>query len=391
MTAKLRLAIDARSAQYHAGGVPRYSADLIAALGRYQAQFEFQFVLDAKLATDHLQLPPASVTLPTRSSLNSPTRDLWEELVLPRMLDTAGAQVFHGLSYVVPMRPTRFAKVATFHDAIVFTEHDARGKVSKARLRMLLQLIARAADRIVTDSDYSAGEIERYLPPARGKITRIWAGITETFFSPPAAATVQDVLQRAAAPDGYVLYYGGFRAYKNVDRLLRAFRHVANACPHQLVLAGPIQSIPDACHKLIADLQLTNRVTLFGYAEDEELKALLNRCSAFVFPSAIEGFGLPVAEALACGAPVLCSDKGSLPEIAGDAALYLEELAPEAIARCIIAVLGNAELQDALRSRGPLRAKRFTWENAGAAFAELYQDVHERKARARKAGYGSAK
>jgi glycosyltransferase involved in cell wall biosynthesis len=371
------LAFDARSAQYRGSGVASYASGLVGALAQVSERFDFVFLLDVSLPTAHLAFPPGARFLTTSvGRADWLRRDLWGEIVLSRRLRALKVDLFHGLDYTVPMRSTPFVKVATFHDAAVFTPLDGRSALAKARTRLMHRAIAVTADALVTDSDYSRGEIVRYLPAARDKITTTWVGIGDTFFRPAPVESMAGALAKARAPQGFVLYYGGFLKHKNVELLLRAYQRVAAQCALQLVLVG---AGAERLGEMIATLGLRERVTFFGYASEDELKALLDQCALFVCPSALEGFGLPVAEAMARGAPVLCSTNGSLPEIAGDAVRYFPEATPEALARTILSTLADADLLTRLRAAGPLRAQRFRWAALMGPLADLYETLIRRK------------
>jgi glycosyltransferase involved in cell wall biosynthesis len=265
------------------------------------------------------------------------------------------------------------------HDATVFSEHDPRSTVAKARLKMMIHLAASSADIIITDSDFSASQLEHFVPSARGKITRIWAGVSNTFLETTDEVVCKQTLEKVPLDKGFVLYYGGYRKYKNVHLLLRAYAQVASKFPHQLVLVGSANSLDDTYSALIHELGLEDRVTLFGFATDVELKVLLANCAVFVFPSATEGFGLPVVEAMACGAPVVCSTGGSLPEIAGDAALYVNDLTADALANAIQRVLTNEDLRRQLLKAGILRSRQFRWSETTRQLIDVYREVAQKR------------
>jgi glycosyltransferase involved in cell wall biosynthesis len=165
----------------------------------------------------------------------------------------------------------------------------------------------------------------------------------------------------------YVLYVGGHWAHKNVRRLLSAFRQLKGPDGLRLVLVGggPVRNITE----VIARLDLGDRVVLLRDLPDADLSSLYADCSVFVCPSLYEGFGLPVLEALAHGAPVACSNSSSLPEVAEQAAVYFDPRSVSDIAGQIQALLDNRALAGELRSAGPRQAARFSWERTA-------QEVH---------------
>jgi glycosyltransferase involved in cell wall biosynthesis len=129
-----------------------------------------------------------------------------------------------------------------------------------------------------------------------------------------------------------------------------------------LVIAGKRGWLTESIERRAAELGVAERVRFTGYVADEDLPALLSGALAFVLPSLYEGFGMPVLEAMACGAPVLASNTSSLPEIAGDAALLVDPTDTAALADGLARLAANAELRDELRARGLARAAAFTWD-----------------------------
>jgi glycosyltransferase involved in cell wall biosynthesis len=173
----------------------------------------------------------------------------------------------------------------------------------------------------------------------------------------------------------YLLHVGSrARAYKNFDRLLRAFARVAAREPDP-VLAVVGKPLDGEEVRRVADLRLEGRVLSIGPVSDGELAALYRGCVAVVYPSLYEGFGIPLLEAMACGAPVVCSDGGSLPEVAGDAALLFEARSDEALAAALGRVLEEPILLRDLRERGFRRVTAFDWRRTIDATVEVYRRV----------------
>ncbi len=250
-----------------------------------------------------------------------------------------------------------------------------------------MKVVAARADAIITDSDYSRREIERYLPASRQKTHRIWVGIAETFFTPAEPGAVGPCLAKARVSDGFILYYGGFAEHKNVDLLLRAFALLRKTRKQRLVLVGAAgRSTGGGLDRTVDALGISDSTTVFGFASEAELKILLDNCSLFVCPSAHEGFGLPVAEAMARGAPVVCSTHGSLPEIAGDAVVYFEGADAETLASAMKKVLDDEDLRNCMRKDGPARAQHFRWGAVIPELAELYVKLIAEQRRADRRG-----
>ena len=225
---------------------------------------------------------------------------------------------------------------------------------------------------------------DRLAHVSSSKITVVHHGLSERFRPVEEPAAIATVLDRyglrgtetrrhgdTETPCGYFLYVGTVQPRKNLVRLIEAFARIAQAtdgnlqsaiCNLQLVIAGKRGWLTDSIERRVAELGIAERVRFTGYVADEDLPALLSGALAFVFPSLYEGFGMPVLEAMACGAPVLASATSALPEVAGDAALLIDPEDTAAIAHGLERLAGDADLRADLRARGLVRAAQFTWE-----------------------------
>jgi alpha-1,3-rhamnosyl/mannosyltransferase len=174
-------------------------------------------------------------------------------------------------------------------------------------------------------------------------------------------------------PQPYLLYVGINKPHKNLPRLVEACARLGPDAP-ALLLAGPHDSRFPQTRQTIERLGLTGRARWLGRVSDEELAALYANAALVTIPSLAEGFGFPVLEAMALGAPVACSDISALRELAEDAALYFDPLNVEAIAATIRRALTDSELRQAMRRRGLARAADFTWARAAAATRRVYEE-----------------
>ncbi|MCP5432835.1 MAG: glycosyltransferase family 4 protein [Alphaproteobacteria bacterium] len=237
--------------------------------------------------------------------------------------------------------------------------------------------------RAMTVSQSSARDIEAYIGIPRTKIDVVTEGPDAAF------RLIEDPSVRARArasigvPDGapFFVYVGGFNRHKNVLRLIAAFeRALASRPDAHLAIVGNLSgkgfwdNVPELQAAATASPALAERVHFAGELPDAQLAELLNAASALVFPSLFEGFGLPAVEAMACGLPVLASDRGSLPEVVGEAGLLFDPEDVAAIARTLLAFLADPAMAARLAAAARERARRFTWERA----AELAEGCFRR-------------
>ncbi len=379
MTEKPLIALDLRPAQSDGVGVATVGQQMLKHLNVLKDRFRFLLVFDGTLPTDHLPLPPyADVLLTTVGRSDRFRRDFHDQVTLPRRLKKAGVALYHNIDFGGPIFPVPYAVVSSFLDAIAFDPIDERAELVKLRLRALLHLVARRADAIVTISDHALGELSRCIPAVRGKIHRIWCSLDDAYFAPPQPDALASCNARLGGRKGFVLYYGGFTRRKNTRVIIDALK----ACPPDihLVIAGGGNG-PKKMAEQAQELGIGDRVHLFGFASIPELRALLSLCSVSVFPSLLEGFGLPAAEAMAAGTPVISSTSSSLPEIAGDAVEYFPPTDSKKLAEILARVMGSPTLRAAMVLRGIKRAnEHFTGARAMSQYGDLYAQVLAQRA-----------
>lgn len=232
------------------------------------------------------------------------------------------------------------------------------------------------ARRIVTVSQASKKDIEKSWPQALAKLVVISEGVDRCFLTGHDRAGGVDVLKRLnVETDRYFLHITNARPYKNTTGLLRAFADIADRCDHPMVIVGNLGRFRSAVLHTIEELRLDNRMRIAGRLPDEEMVILMRNATCLAFPSFFEGFGLPVAEAMAAGCPVLTSDRGALAEVVGDAAVIVDPNRIASISQGLLRLAGDRGLRDDLRRRGAARAAKFSWSEVAAKITEVYEDI----------------
>jgi glycosyltransferase involved in cell wall biosynthesis len=231
------------------------------------------------------------------------------------------------------------------------------------------------ADAIVTDSENSRRDIERFFPRARGRVTVAPLAAHPRFRRLEGAEAASAVAGHGVARP-FVLYVGTLEPGKNVARVIRAFDAVAADRPGlELVVIGDRGWLYEPILAEARAARHADRIRLLGHLPDDEVVAFLNQCEAFVFPSLYEGFGLPPLEAMACGAPVITSGLSSLPEVVGDAALVVDPLSESGIAAAMARVLSDPGLARGLREAGLAQAAKFSWRRTAELTLAVYRAV----------------
>ncbi len=367
-------------------GFGRFTREMVRALARRDAGFRYVLFTDREGGDGGLPDGVAIQCVQTRravteSAVGSGSRspaDMWA-------LGRAVARVpwdllFFPAVYSYYPVPRRAPCVVAFHDTIPerFPELVFPTRRNRWLWRAKVTLARRQATRIMTVSEASARDLVEVLGVDRARIDVVSEAADPRFHRLPDRAAVDEVRARygLGEPLRYAVYVGGLNPHKNLMGLLRAARSlVARFDDFRLAIVGDTSG--RGFHDNVAELrdfvarhpELDKRAVFTGYVSDEALVALYNGATAFVLPSLWEGFGLPALEAMACGVPVLASDRGSLPEVVGQAGLLFDPREPEAIAAAIARVLEDDALRERLAAAALDRAERFTWDR-GAALAE---------------------
>jgi glycosyltransferase involved in cell wall biosynthesis len=285
---------------------------------------------------------------------------------------TRGAGVFHA-SVLVRHPPAHARLTATIHDLTGFLMPELHPRANLAAERNFAQL-ARRADGLIAVSECTRQDAMRVLGIAPEKIRTIHSGIADAFFNPPAKR-VDEVRARYRLPRRFVLFVGTIEPRKNVDLLLDAFESLPTVLreQYQLVVAGPVGWAAQATVARLA--AQPGGVRYLGYIPEPDLGPLTAAADVFVYPSLYEGFGFPVAQAMAAGTPVITSNLSSLPEVVGNAALLVDPRSQSELRAALIRLMESGDLRRALASAGRERARLFRWEACAAKSLEFFRQI----------------
>ncbi len=311
-----------------------------------------------------------SIVVPVKAS----QRVEWvrgEQMLLPRLAERAGCDLVHSLASTAPGRG-RFARVVTIHDLNYLIVPDAHFGLRGLGMRLLVPLAARRSHRVLADSSSTRDDLVGRLKVPSDKIDVVPLGIGR----PPVAVPTpeRDLRSRLALGDRpFVLSLSAKRPHKNLRALLEALALTPEERRPVAVLAGYPTPHEEELRIRSEQLGLRDDVRFEGWTSDEDVEGLLAASACFVFPSLYEGFGLPVLEAMSRGVPVACSDRASLPEVAGGAARLFDPTRPEQIASAIEALIGDTEEAAKLAAAGRARAAHFTWERTASLTLHSYE------------------
>ena len=365
----MRVAVDLTAAPDRLAGAGHYMMRLVAALCRTEA-----IALDLFARRVHqrdLELwAPSARRYPVGSD-RRPLRLAWEQLRLPALVRRSAADLLHSPHYTMPMRAP-IPVVVTFHDATFFTHPHLHERVKVRFFQWAMRGSARRARRIVTVSEASRRGILEHTGADPSRVDVVPEGVDPEQFHPPSEEEVDAFRRRHRADRPWMAFLGTLEPRKNVPRLVEAFGRIAGDWPGDLLLAGVVGWGEEDLERAIAAAP-PGRVRRLGYLEDHERRALLGGAELVAYPSIAEGFGLPVLEGMACGAPVLTSATSATEEVAGGAAELVDPLDVGSIEAGMRRLLSDEDRREELRAAGPPRAARYTWEGAAASMVDVYR------------------
>jgi glycosyltransferase involved in cell wall biosynthesis len=363
------IGIDASRALVHERtGTETYTFELLRALAALNPLDDFELYLNASSAPP--DLPPD-----LGPAVCIPFPRLWTHVRLSARLATRPPGVLFVPAHVVPAFHPR--TVVAIHDLGYLHFPEAHPPRTRRMLDLTTRWSIRAAREIIAISEATKADLIRSYGIAPARITVVHHGV-DPDFHPRSDAEIAPTLNRLGIEGPYVLAVGTYQPRKNFGRLAAAMEKVAAAgLPHLLVIAGKRGWLAEQVDREIAASGQADRITRLGYVASPDLQALYAGASAFCLPSLHEGFGMPVLEAMASGAPVVTSHSTALAEVAGNAALLVDPLDVDAIDAALVRVLTEPKLARILSANGLERASEFTWRAAAEATLAVLRRVRD--------------
>ncbi len=377
----MKIVVDARWIFPEISGIGAYTVQLLDHLAQLDSENDYALLFQDAALRDRTLASPSLARAKRFQAHVIPyglfsLRNQWE---LPRLLAREQADIYHSTNYMMPLRmpgaASRVRRVATIHDVIPLALPNHAPQSKKARLfplyRFLMRQIGRRADAIVTDSQASKDDMIRHLgiPAAsQNRVRVVPLGVSDLF--QPIHAEKPDNMKT-------VLYVGRQDPYKNLAGLVRVFAELKKIAPMpvRLIVAGsPDPRYPEP-FRLARELNVADAIECTGYLSLSDLVRTYGRADVLAHPSFYEGFGLQALEAMACGLPVVCSNRTSLPEVVGDAARLVDPDDVPAFARALADVLTQPDLATMLSVKGIEQASRFDWKKTARETLRVYADV----------------
>ena len=309
-------------------------------------------------------------------SLGRPGKLMWELSGWPRAARRSQAQIVHSPYLSATSRKDRH--VMTVHDLIGFVLRPYARTPWMRIYNALAKSAARNAALLLADSEHTARDITRIFGVSRDRVRVVPLGV-DPGLAPAPPEAVEQLRSRYELLDSFVLYLGGGDTRKSLDTLMRSWFLTPPGKRPLLALAGRIPNTGSALfpdyRKVAAGFGIGDSVRFLGPVDESAKAALMSAAAAFVFPSTYEGFGLEPLEAMACGTPVICSDRTSLPEVVGDAAFLADPDEPHEWVEAVSSLLGDPRKSRDLVEAGRARAAEFTWKKTARLTLSAYSEL----------------
>lgn len=368
----MRIGIDAFPAIYNYGGVARYTRNLLRAVLAVESDDEF------------IAYVPVESPGPRELGVWEASSRLKRVQVRRAFFRWRGwldkLDLYHGTNYKVQTMG-RLGGVVTIHD-LWLDRHPEYSKKAFGQHLSFFRTRRRTAQavRVITVSEHSAKDIHELYGVSKDRIAVIPNGVSSEFRPDHEVSSVSRLRsQYGLSAEPYILFMGGADPRKNHSTLFQAYAMNPGLRERYflVVVGNPVHRL-GSIMETSRTLGISDRVVCAGMVNTEDLRLLYSNANVFVFPSRYEGFGLPILEAMACGAPVITSNTTALPEVAGDAAVLVNPDDADKLAEAMVRVLQDSLLQMHLRAKGLERAGQFTWERTARETVALYREIYSK-------------
>lgn len=382
----MRVAFNALSLREPHSGTGRYVASLLRALGRVDGINEYLIFSPSQVENipetpstfQWEELPPSRV----RHASESIARAVWEQRIFPRGAKHHNARLMHVPYFAPPLSKLGIPVVATIHDLVNLRLPAYRAIAAAQPYVRILTRAAKRADMLIAVSEFTKNDIMEVLGMPEDRVRVIHEATAPQYRRVQDARRLMAVREKYGLHDMFVLNVGGLDARKNIQSLVGAFAAVYHEMQQpdlQLFIAGDPDKLgtsalyPDWRY-LASMFEVEDNIVCMPVAE-EDLPAMYSAASCFAYTSVFEGFGLTPLEAMACGAPVVCSNRTALPEAVGSAGVQVDPMDTDRLGAAILRVLSSREHRDDLRARGLAHVNKFKWSQVAAETSALYAEV----------------
>ncbi len=389
----MKIGIDISSATGEKTGVGYYTANLVEALSKIDTVNEYilyPFFYHMYCPDFKSQVAPPQKNFHLRwekiyqkilvkipgKTLGKILSGLWYAPI-PKKWILGNVDILHSTTFSAP-RNHYGQLIVTIYDVSFLTLPECHTESNRRHCLKGTRDAVRYADCIIAISNHGKQELVKYFgaDPDKIVVTHLAA---KDIFAPCGVEEQNRVREKYKIPRDFIFFVGSFEPRKNIETLIRAYANLPETIKtqHPLVIAGGKGWLNSEIDALIKSLP-PDQIRRIGYVDEKDLPGLYSAAAVFVYPSLYEGFGLPILEAMSCGAPVITSNTSSMPEISGDAALLFYPHDVRQLTTLLIEVMGNENLRNELSRKGINRAGQFSWEKTARATLKIYEDLNSR-------------
>lgn len=369
----MKIGVEGRTLQGERYGVARYLGNLLRHLLELEEEDEYIVYLSQPITPLDFSSPQMDFKV-----IGHAPGLAWRHLRLPLAMWRDRVDLHFSPSYFLPLIKV-CPSVVVVHDITFKVHPEWFARDRRFLFDDLFWREVKRAERIVTVSEHSKHDIVDILGAEPSRVTVIHGAADGLFRQVRDEARLAAVRDKYGMAPGFLFTVGAIHTRRNLERLIEAVSEASRALHTDLELLilgtqAPFTP-PVDIWGTVRRCGMEDRVTHLGYVSEEDLLLLYNACGLFVYPSLYEGFGLPVIEAMACGAPVACSNVTSLPEVAGDAAVYFDPLRVGEMAGAVVSIMGDDDLREELSLAGMRRASLFTWRKGAEEMYGVFREV----------------
>ncbi|MGQ9706813.1 MAG: glycosyltransferase family 4 protein [bacterium] len=379
----MNIAIDGRWFTKSSGGIVTYLTNIVKYLSIIDKKNTYFILVSDKISYDYfykiLSGNKNFKIIKIKSSPYSPS----EHIIIPEILREIKAEILHSPHFMIPLIKTETKTIITIHDLMPFIFRDylppSRIREFFPIYRSVVNRTARIANHIITVSKHSSNDIKRILGINSKKITIIYSAADENF-KPLGDRDPSSILDRYNIRRPYLLFVGRQEFNKNIPGIIEAFVEVRlKGYNVQLVMITEPGRFYKQVEPILEDENLKDSVIITGMIPQEDLYIIYSSAYILLIPSFYEGFGLPAVEAMASRVPVIVSDRSSLPEVTGDAGLYVDPEREDLIAEAIIKLLSDEKIREDYANKCYERSKEFSWEKTVKNTIKVYEKIARQK------------
>jgi glycosyltransferase involved in cell wall biosynthesis len=365
----MRVCLDAR--KLWDSGIGTYIQGLFDGFTKIEHEVKWDFILSTAEHKDEVELFARSIRY--SKAKNYSISELFD---ISRLVNQTGSDLFHAPHYVLPLN-VKPAAIVTVHDIIHLRFPDYFSPLQRSYARWMLNRVKNKAAMVLTVSETTKRDLITELGFSEEKIMVTYPGVGERFFNPVQKDTIAEFCLKSGLPQDYLLYVGNLKPHKNVNGLIDGWAKLNNSIRPPLVIVGSGERYLKYLLKRAGKLGLSGEVFFPGRIANDDMTALYQGALGCVQPSWYEGFGSPPVEAMASGVPLAISNRGSLPEVTGDAAVVFNPAKVDEMISVLERLLTDTVLRTDLIQKGRQRAARYRWEKTAEGTLQAYKTALE--------------